>query len=127
MGAVVLDASALLALFNKEAGHELVEQHLPGAVISAVNAAEVMTVLTSIGMTMKEASAVLLDHLTEVIDFDYEQALLTASLRVKTRAQGLSLGDRACLALAEQRQLPVLTADKVWSKLDLSIKVVLIR
>jgi ribonuclease VapC len=63
----------------------------------------------------------------EVIDFDRALAMRAGLMRRATRAQGLSLGDRACLALAERLALPVLTADRVWADLDLGIEVVLIR
>lgn len=58
--------------------------------------------------------------LQEVISFDQEQALLAANLRKHTKAHGLSLGDRACLALAKSLQATVLTADKVWSKINIT-------
>ena len=62
-----------------------------------------------------------------VIDFDSAMAMRAGLLRRATRAKGLSLGDRACLALAESLSLPVLTADRAWAELDLGIEVVLIR
>jgi PIN domain nuclease of toxin-antitoxin system len=37
------------------------------------------------------------------------------------------LGDRACLALAQQLDLPVLTADKIWQRLDIGVSIQLIR
>ncbi|NJR48498.1 MAG: type II toxin-antitoxin system VapC family toxin [Leptolyngbyaceae cyanobacterium CSU_1_3] len=55
----------------------------------------------------------------EVILFDESQAFVAEMPRPETRELGLSLGDRACLALAIQRNLPVLTADQIWSNLNL--------
>jgi len=50
----------------------------------------------------------------------------TAALLPKTKAKGLSLGDRAYLSLAITEKLPVLTADKIWTTLDLEITITLI-
>lgn len=44
-----------------------------------------------------------------------------------TRQLGLSLADRACLALARQLSLPVLTADHAWAEAALELEVKLIR
>ncbi|MBI3974050.1 MAG: hypothetical protein HY332_22460 [Chloroflexi bacterium] len=63
----------------------------------------------------------------EVVDFDAALAHVTGWLRPVTRAAGLSLGDRACLALGQQRRLPVLTADQSWQSLSLGITVQVIR
>ena len=65
--------------------------------------------------------------MTEIVPFDANQAATSAALRQITKTLGLSLGDRACLALAQQKQLPVITADKIWGKLNLSIDVILAR
>ena len=62
-----------------------------------------------------------------IIEFDQEQAIIAASFDKITKKYGLSLGDRACLALAKHKKLPVLTADKIWKKFDLGLKVQLIR
>ena len=62
-----------------------------------------------------------------LVAFDGEQAREAARLRVKTRSLGLSLADRATLALARLRGLPVLTTDRAWRSLRLPIKVEVIR
>ena len=62
-----------------------------------------------------------------VADFDRDLALQAGLLRAATRHKGLSLGDRACLALAMREKLPVMTGDRAWSDLDLPVEVVLIR
>ncbi len=59
--------------------------------------------------------------------FDAAQALETACLRQKTKVFGLSLGDRACLALAQRNQFAVITADKIWKEINLPIEIILIR
>jgi ribonuclease VapC len=56
-----------------------------------------------------------------VIPFDATQAHRVAALRGPTRARGLSLGDRACLALAAELNAVALTMDRVWTTLNLDI------
>jgi ribonuclease VapC len=123
----VLDASALLALLQAERGHERVLELLPDAVIGAVNLSEVIAKLNEVGVPVT-ASREALDGLAlEVYPFDVELAWRAGLLRSKTRALGLSLGDRACLALAEHLNAAALTADRAWSELDLGVDVELIR
>ena len=117
MNEAVLDSSAVLALLLAEAGSDKVQEVLPGALLSAVNFAEVISKLCERGMPVDQARIAIETIGVEVIDFDGDQACLTGELRNSTRSAGLSLGDRACLALARQRTLPTLTADKAWSAL----------
>ena len=63
----------------------------------------------------------------EVVPFSQEQALRAGILRPSTKSLGLSLGDRACLALGLYLKLPILTADKLWSNLNLAVEIRLIR
>ena len=113
----ILDASAVLALLYAEPGAEVVQAALPGALLSAVNAAEVIAKLNERGVPADKAAATV-DWLgLEVVSFDLEQARLAGELRPITRAAGLSLGDRACLALARLRGLPAMTADIVWARI----------
>ena len=58
-----------------------------------------------------------------VLPFTADQAERTASLRAETRHLGLSLGDRACLALAAELDLPAITADRVWKDLAIGIEI----
>lgn len=127
MSKYVLDASAVLALLNQEAGKERVETILADSVISAVNYSEVLGKLIDAGLPEKDAreSVDLLG--VEVAGFDAEMARLAASLRPMTRKLGLSLGDRCCLALGLARRNTVVTAERAWVKLALSMKVELIR
>ena len=124
---VVLDASALLALMNDEPGAITVGETLTEAVISAVNLAEVVSKLVDRGMP----EAQIFDDLGELdlshVPFDVQQAYATGLLRTATRPRGLSLGDRACLSLAMQLASPVITADRVWTELDLGVEVRLAR
>jgi ribonuclease VapC len=123
---VVLDASAVLALIQAEPGGPIVEARLDGARLSAVNLAEVAQRLND-QWPDDLVTTVLAKFPCEVIDFNGPLALRAGLLRRVTKARGLSLGDRACLALAERDGLAVLTGDRAWAELDLGVEVVLIR
>ncbi len=124
---VVMDASAILALAFRERGQDHVAVALPGAAISAVNLTEVMSKMLDSGLSFDQVDRQLNDFALTVVDFDQGLAIQAGLLRKTTRHKGLSLGDRACLALALREALPVMTADTVWSDLDLPVEVVLIR
>lgn len=127
MSEVVLDASALLAMLQGEAGAARVIESLPGARISAVNLAEVAGKLMGAGVPEATARAAL-QGLGLVVDvFDADQAWWAGAALHATRAAGLSLGDRACLALAATRGLPALTADRAWVAVRLGVEVVCVR
>ena len=125
--AVVLDSSALLCLLNGEPGAERVAEALPSAVIGAVNLAEVVTKLRERGLSAEEVEEALGGFNLDVRSFTALQAYATGHLRQATRSQGLSLGDRACLALAVELGAPALTADQAWSKVDAGAAVEVIR
>ena len=127
MNKVVLDASALLALLNNEAGADMVRELLPDAMISTVNLAEVATRLSLLGMPEEQVREVLSLLGLGVISFDEEQAFLAGLLATQTHSLGLSLGDRACLALASVSGATAITADRVWKDLDLGVRVQLVR
>jgi ribonuclease VapC len=127
MKRIVIDSSALLALIYEEKGYDIVEPYLQHAVISTVNLTEVVSYLTEKGMDIKEARLLLEDLAIEIVPYDDEQAFLAGELRKKTKLKGLSLGDRACLALAMVEELQVLTADKAWADVKVGVKVKLIR
>lgn len=124
---IIFDASALLALINQEHGAEVVEKHLPHAIMSSVNVAEAAAILKQIGMPIEEFKILINSLIPQIIPFSLEQAYLSAILQEQTKSFGLSLGDRACLSLGEMEQAVVLTADKIWLKLNLPIKIELIR
>lgn len=125
--AVILDASALIALLKEEKGADEVARHLPHATMSAVNWAEVASHLVARGLPADQAEPLLGELAIDIAAFDEAQALMAARLVPLTAAHGLSLGDRACLALAMKRGVPALTADKAWGKLALGVQIVLIR
>ncbi len=127
MSEYVLDASALLALLNAEKGADLVQGFLPQSVISTVNLAEVVTRLSAVGMPEDQIRDVLAYLGLETMPFDEEQAFRAGFLFAHTQPLGLSLGDRACLALALTTHTTVLTADRVWKDLDIGVEIKLIR
>jgi PIN domain nuclease of toxin-antitoxin system len=128
---IVIDTSAVIALINREEGFEVVEKYIGNAVISSVNFSEVITVANRELFETEEERVdglkLIKNTFSHIIEFDVEQAVIAASFDSLTKKYGLSLGDRACLALAKQQKLPVLTADKVWKGLDFGIEVLLIR
>ncbi|MGG6270606.1 type II toxin-antitoxin system VapC family toxin [Leptolyngbya sp. AN03gr2] len=127
MSSWVLDASALLALLNGESGSERVAEVLPEAAIASVNFSEVVAKLADEGRDEAEIRSYLDLLGLEIVEFDAELAYRTGFLRPLTRSLGLSLGDRACLALASFLQVPALTCDRAWTSLNLEISVELIR
>ena len=110
-GGHVLDASALLCLLFDEPGADRVERALPDAVISAANLAEVIAKLVDRGLDGNEVLADLRELDLEVVALDRAQAEAAGLLRSATRKARLSLGDWACLALAQQRRTTALTTD----------------
>jgi ribonuclease VapC len=124
---VVLDASALLALLNDETGTDLVRELLPDALISTVNLAEVVTRLSLLGMPGDQIREVLTLLGLNIEPFDEEQAFRTGLFVSQTHSVGLSLGDRACLALASATGGTAVTADRAWKDLDIGVKIQLLR
>lgn len=116
-----------MALIRGEAGADRVEAGLPGALISTVNQAEVQTKLVAAGLDDKLAWWHIAEVGCEAVPFDEEQARMAGGLVKVTRPLGLSLGDRACLALAMLRQATVYSTDRAWKSLDLGIDVEVIR
>lgn len=126
-GVTIADASAIIALLKQEPFGKLDPKRLFRATISAVNLSEVLERLCSGGLSESEAEEAVAELSLRVADFDETQARLAAYLRPLTRRAGLSLGDRACLALGLRLGRPVITADRVWASLDTGVEVVLIR
>ena len=127
MNKVVLDASALLALIKNEKGADIVDKLLGSIIMSSINVSEVAAILLDSKMTMEECKECIEPFIQSIIPFDTDHSFLAASLKNTTKHLGLSLGDRACLALAIAYKLPVYTADKTWTKLKLDCEVILIR
>lgn len=125
---VVLDASALLALLHNETGADKVEEALFNkAIISTVNWTEVIQKAIANNINIENLDNELAEIGLYYVAFDKQQAHIAGSLWQQTKVLGLSLGDRACLALAIHLDSPVLTADKVWQQLDIGVSIQLIR
>ena len=123
----VLDASAVLAVLNGEPGEKKVIPLLTESAASSVNLTEVAAKLLEAGMDEASAQiAVSVLGIGEIVDFTEDSAWEAAQLRPLTKQYGLSLGDRAYLALARKLNVPAVTADKEWSKFKLC-QVTLIR
>lgn len=120
----VIDASALLALIWSEPGSEAVAIVMDNAAISAVNWAETISKMQDRGIDLETARPMLAELPLAIVPFDTEQAFAAGILRATTKHLGLSLGDRACLALAAQLNVPAYTADRAWAKLGSPVVVV---
>ncbi len=128
MNKIVLVASALLAVLNGEVGAEkLTPELLTDATTSTVNLAEVQGKLVERGLSPGEAWEAAISPIREPTAFDTQHAKAAGSLVSETRKLGLSLGDRACLALGLVLKAPVYTADKAWRNLKLGIRIHIIR
>jgi ribonuclease VapC len=123
----ILDASALLAMMKGEPGGASVEAYLMGAGISSVNWSEVIQKLLAQNVVTTGLREALGELGLTILPFTAEQAELAASLWATTQSLGLSLGDRSCLALALELNVPVITADKAWEGLSLPVSVQMIR
>ena len=123
----VIDASALLAMLQDEPGGDRVVAALPDAAISAVNVSEVVAKLCDKGFQPDQARETLEMLAMNVVDFDQPQAVEAGLLRRTTRAFGLSLGDRACLALAARSDASAMTTDRAWAQIEIGISVDVIR
>jgi PIN domain nuclease of toxin-antitoxin system len=124
---LVADASAVLALLQGGAFRALAPERLVGAWISAVNLSEVLARLQASGLAEDEADRATAALDFRVVPFDEGHARAAARLWPLAKRAGLSLGDRACLALGAALGAPVVTADRAWAELDIGVKVVLIR
>ncbi len=124
----VVDASALLVLLHDEPGAQVVAEALDGAVICAVNLAEVIGKLIDVGIDPSQVVPLLASAGMVVEPVHADDAELVGLLRAIDGGRTLSLGDRCCLALTVRSDPPeVLTADLQWAELDLPIRVRLIR
>ncbi len=125
--AYVLDASALLAVLQSEAGGELVRLVLECSVMSTVNWSEVVQKSLARGVETAGMRCEVEALGLTLVSFSKEEAETAGELWQTTRSAGLSLGDRACLALATKMGVPALTTDRAWADLDLPAEVQLVR
>jgi PIN domain nuclease of toxin-antitoxin system len=124
---IVLDASVVIAFLKQESGWERIESHLASAALSTVNVAEVLSRYAEIGVDPVFIQQQVEAMECEIVDVTMIHALIVAKLRPLTKALGLSLGDRTCLALAIERDCPAMTADRNWAKLNIGVPIQLIR
>ena len=133
MGAVVFDSSAILAILFKEPGSAKLSSEIRSrAVASSVILAEVqansrgrrVSIQSLVGSDM---SAALFKLVGSRNHFNCDRRKISGDLIAQTKPFGLSLGDRACLALALELSAPVYTTDKIWSNLHLGIPIHVIR
>ncbi len=127
MSLFVLDASVVLAVLQEEEGTHIAEPHMEGGYLSVVNLVEVMTRLVDSGKSAGDAEQLVSALDVELVDFGFADAIRATELRETTASAGLSLGDRACLALGQRLQKPVLTGDRAWKSAFLSQPVEFIR
>jgi len=124
---IALDASALLAFLFREAGHEQVGALIDDACLSAVNLSEVIARFVRDGHDASTVLHRMASTSIEIVPFAAADAALAASLVPATRPLGLSLGDRACLALALSRRIPAVTADRTWVRLRIGLDIRVVR
>jgi len=126
---VVLDASAVLALLFREPGESVVAGYIQRTetLISLVNVTEILSKQQDLGISTEEALPLLELLGIQFCDFELKAVVQAAKLSQKTKMFGLSLGDRACLALGILHDCPVLTGDRIWSQLNLGIAIIQIR
>jgi len=127
MSDVVLDSSAILAVLRHEPGGAALAPLLSDAAVSTVNLAEVLGRLVLLGQDLEDARRAVDVLSMRHVPLDDRQAADTAALLPLTKPFGLSLGDRACLALARAESLPVLTADRAWASLAIGVEIRMIR
>jgi ribonuclease VapC len=92
------------------------------ACLSTVNFSEVLGRFAHAGQDVALIAGRLLATPIQVVEFSAQQAVIAAALVPLTRAEGLSLGDRACLALAQERRIRAVAADKAWRRLNIDIE-----
>ncbi len=125
----LLDASAVLAVIFNEPGADRVEAVLDDSEIHAVNLAEVLCKLVSVGKPIDEVIARVDELNLDVIEeLSVEQTREIARLTPEAKRLGLSLGDCVCLVVAEWTGMTAVTAERRWSEIQgRTVKVAQIR
>jgi ribonuclease VapC len=127
MAGVVLDSSAIIAVINNEPGAERVLLVSDGASVSTLIVAEVTSWLAVRDAHEDEIHRTIADFNLVVQPFHQSRAIAAGLLVRKTGHRGLSLADRACLALAIELGMPVLTGDRAWRDLDIGVEMRIFR
>ena len=127
MSSVVLDSSVVLAHLWNEPGAAAAKNVFGDALISSANLTEVLTKLMNKGAEFETALAAFDELNIQVKDFTRDLAESAGEFSRITNIRGLSLGDRACLALARRENLPAITADRAWKGVDIGVEIELIR
>lgn len=113
----ILDASAIIALLEKEPGHQTVADIVAaGASVGAANLAEVAARLMVRSSSAEETRSIIYELPLEVFDVTRDLAVEAGVMFAVTKRFGLSLGDRLCLALARREKRPAITADRSWAE-----------
>ena len=123
----VVDASAVLAAIQDEQGGEYVKKHIDRCVISSVNWSEVLQKLSISGGEVDKIDTYLNALGLRVVNFTEDDGKLSAALWTNCKSLGLSLADRACLATGIRLKTKIITADRVWKKLEINNQIHLIR
>lgn len=123
----VLDASSVLALAQGEPGESVVAAHLEDAAVSTVNWSEIVRRSQRDGVRIDFLRETLAEAGVTLVPFDEVDAETAAAFWSATRHLGLSLADRACLALAARLRVPAVTADRAWADLDVGVEILCIR
>lgn len=130
MNSVILDTSAILTIINQETGSEVVKPLLANSIVSSVNIAETSAILVArYQIPLVEIKVLISQLIGNIINFNEEQAYLVAELEIINREKkfGLSLADKACIALGASMGITIYTADKIWKDLkfkDAKIKLI---
>ena len=129
MSALILDASVILAAILDERGGDAVFDRLDEAAISTVNVTEVYTYAAINELPTEAIDIFFAETGIDIVPFSQDQAVIAGQLAALTKKAGLSLGDRACLALAKSREAEVLTADHPWERIagDVGLTIPMLR
>ncbi|MFH1052725.1 MAG: type II toxin-antitoxin system VapC family toxin [bacterium] len=127
MNRLIFDSSAIIAFVNNEKGWENVFNIISGAYINAINLAEVIEKLKELELGVSEILEIFDQLDIKIVKFDRELAVKTANLKIISKKYGLSLADRACIATGIYMNMGIVTADRIWAKLELPVKITLIR
>lgn len=124
---IVFDSSALIILFAKEKGYEIVKKYLKYGIISSINVAEVYQYCMEVqDLTENDCHDLLMLSGIKIIDFSKEQALITAKISNQTKQYKLSFQNHACIALAMVKNRQILTQHTAWQEMDLDVGFVIV-